>query len=146
MKTLIVLLLATALGAMTAQAQDSSDKSQSARAKPSSLAAALDANGDSTIDAGEIANSSKALLRLDANQDGILSDDELHPAEKASSEDRKVSRALLAGLDGNRDGKLDPPEIARATAKEHPERHARERWGMTKCVACDNLELWKPWI
>jgi Ca2+-binding EF-hand superfamily protein len=115
MKTPIVLMLATALGAMSAQAQNSSDKSQStARAKPSSLAAALDANGDGTIDAGEIANARKALLRLDANKDGILSDEEMHPAEKASSDDRKVSRTLLAALDVNRDGKLDPTEIAQA--------------------------------
>jgi Ca2+-binding EF-hand superfamily protein len=117
MKTPIVLMLATALGVISAEAQNSSDKSQSAsRAKPSSLAAALDANGDGTIDAGEIANASKALLRLDANKDGILSDEELHPAstEKASSDGRKVSRTLLAALDVNRDGKLDPTEIAQA--------------------------------
>ena len=114
MKIPILLMLAALSVTMSTQAQTSSGKSEEARKKPSSLAAAIDANNDGTIDAGEIANASKALLTLDANKDGILSDEELHPAEKASSDDRKASRTLLAALDGNRDGKLDPAEIAQA--------------------------------
>jgi Ca2+-binding EF-hand superfamily protein len=113
-KTPILLMLATLSVTMSTQAQTSSGKSEEAAKKPSSLAAAIDANRDGTIDAGEIANASKALLRLDANTDGILSDEELHPAEKASSDERKVSRTFLAALDRNRDGKLDPAEIAQA--------------------------------
>jgi hypothetical protein len=43
------------------------------------LVAALDANGDGTIDAQEIANSSAALKALDANGDGQLTHDEFCP-------------------------------------------------------------------
>ena len=44
------------------------------------LIQALDANGDGTIDAQEIANSSAALKTLDANGDGQLTHDEFCPA------------------------------------------------------------------
>ena len=43
------------------------------------LMKALDANGDGTLDADEIANASKALLTLDKNGDGKLTRDELRP-------------------------------------------------------------------
>jgi Ca2+-binding EF-hand superfamily protein len=43
------------------------------------LIQALDANGDGTIDAQEIANSSTALKSLDANGDGQLTHDEFCP-------------------------------------------------------------------
>ena len=115
MKTLIV-LLATFSVAMSAQAQTSPGKSEEAATKPSSLLAAIDANGDGTIDAGEIANAGKALLRLDANKDGVLSAEELAPGEKANSDARKVSRTLLAALDQNRDGQLDAGEISGASS------------------------------
>lgn len=39
----------------------------------------LDANHDGVIDANEIANASKALLKLDENGDGKLTRDELRP-------------------------------------------------------------------
>ena len=41
--------------------------------------AALDANSDRELDATEIANASAALLKLDANGDGKLTQDELRP-------------------------------------------------------------------
>ncbi len=44
------------------------------------LIQALDTNGDGTIDAQEIANSSAALKTLDANGDGQLTHDEFCPA------------------------------------------------------------------
>jgi hypothetical protein len=40
---------------------------------------ALDANGDKTIDAAEIANASAALLKLDKNGDGKLAIEEIRP-------------------------------------------------------------------
>jgi hypothetical protein len=40
----------------------------------------LDANGDGSLDATEIANATKALLTLDKNGDGQLSEDEIRPA------------------------------------------------------------------
>jgi hypothetical protein len=44
------------------------------------LMAALDGNGDGTIDATEIANASAALKKLDKNSDGKLTAEELRPA------------------------------------------------------------------
>lgn len=45
----------------------------------SPLVAALDANGDGNIDAAELAKASEALKKLDQNNDGQLSMDELRP-------------------------------------------------------------------
>ena len=46
---------------------------------PPPVIGALDENHDGVIDANEIANASRALLRLDRNGDGKLTPDELHP-------------------------------------------------------------------
>jgi hypothetical protein len=43
------------------------------------IEAALDANGDGTIDADEIANAPTALRKLDKNGDGVLTADEYRP-------------------------------------------------------------------
>lgn len=44
------------------------------------IIAALDANGDGVIDAGEIKNAVAALMKLDKNKDGKLTSDEIRPA------------------------------------------------------------------
>src|SRR5438045_1563676 len=49
------------------------------RPPPPPIIAALDANHDGVIDAGEIANASNALKTLDKNGDGKLTMDELRP-------------------------------------------------------------------
>jgi hypothetical protein len=49
------------------------------RPPPMPLLAALDANHDGVIDAGEIANASAALRTLDKNGDGQLTRDEFMP-------------------------------------------------------------------
>jgi hypothetical protein len=49
------------------------------RPPPPPVIAVLDANHDGVIDADEIANASKALLKLDKNGDGKLTPEELHP-------------------------------------------------------------------
>lgn len=46
---------------------------------PPPIIGVLDANHDGVIDAEEIANAPKALLKLDANGDGKLTRDELQP-------------------------------------------------------------------
>jgi Spy/CpxP family protein refolding chaperone len=89
MKTKII-LTALALGASAwmASAQDDGAKppgglgqgaGQGQRPLPP-LVAALDANHDGTIDAGEINNASAALKTLDKNSDGKLTREELMPA------------------------------------------------------------------
>ena len=50
---------------------------QRAKASPPLVVATLDANHDGIIDAGEIANASRALKSLDKNADGRLSREEL---------------------------------------------------------------------
>ncbi len=43
------------------------------------IVSALDTSGDGTLDAGEVANAPKALLKLDANGDGRLAPEEYRP-------------------------------------------------------------------
>jgi hypothetical protein len=59
------------------------------------IVTALDANGDSVIDAGELAKAVAALKKLDKNGDGKLSPDEyrpLRPDGPCSSEGTNLSR------------------------------------------------------
>ena len=53
---------------------------------PPPIMAVLDANHDGVIDASEIANASKALLKLDKNGDGKLTQDELRPPRPEGGE------------------------------------------------------------
>ncbi len=84
--------------------------------------AALDANGDGTIDAAELANASVALKKLDRNGDGKLTEDEVRPAfggrggpggpgdgQGAGNVDEVVARMLQ--FDKNADGKLAKDEL-----------------------------------
>jgi hypothetical protein len=54
------------------------------RPTPSPVVTALDLNGDGIIDAGELAKASVSLKKLDANTDGKLTSDELHPPRLGS--------------------------------------------------------------
>ena len=83
MKTTIATLIALTAGLSVLQAQSvpvsGSPKASTHRAKaqPPLVVATLDANHDGVIDAGEIANASRALKSLDKNADGRLSQEEL---------------------------------------------------------------------
>src|SRR6185503_1507048 len=79
MKTTIATLIALTAGLSVLQAQSApvsgtqSAPTPRAKALPPLVVATLDANQDGIIDAGEIANASKALKSLDKNADGRLS-------------------------------------------------------------------------
>jgi len=83
MKTTLATLIALTAGLSVLQAQSapvsSSPKASTPRSKaqPPLVVATLDANHDGVIDAGEIANASRALKSLDKNADGRLSQEEL---------------------------------------------------------------------
>ena len=83
MKTTLATLIALTAGLSVLQAQSApvsgSPKASTPRAKaqPPLVVATLDANHDGVIDAGEIANASRALKSLDKNADGRLSREEL---------------------------------------------------------------------
>jgi hypothetical protein len=85
MKTTIATLIALTAGLSVIQAQSvtapasGSPKAAAPRAQapPPLVVATLDANHDGIIDAGEIANASRALKSLDKNGDGNLSREEL---------------------------------------------------------------------
>ena len=55
---------------------------------PSPVVAALDANHDGVIDAGEIANAPAALRTLDKNGDGQLTREELRPPRPSEESGR----------------------------------------------------------
>ena len=59
---------------------------------PPPLEVVLDANGDGVIDAGEIANASAALKKLDKNGDGKLTPDEYKPQRPGGEADRNGPR------------------------------------------------------
>lgn len=64
---------------LTLTAQDQSTGRPPGRPAPP-IMTALDANQDGVVDASEIANAANALLTLDQNGDGQLTQDEIRPA------------------------------------------------------------------
>lgn len=82
--TVMFLMLGTGIWAAHAQPPNSSfgpppGGPHGAPPKPP-IEAALDTNGNGTIEADEIANAAAALKTLDKNGDGQLTADELRPA------------------------------------------------------------------
>lgn len=81
MKTLRTSLFVALLSLIpvTLTAQDPSAGRPPGRPAPP-IITALDVNQDGVVDASEIANAANALLTLDQNGDGQLTQDELRPA------------------------------------------------------------------
>ena len=79
------------------------------RANP--LFAALDTNRDNIIDEKEMANAQAALKKLDKNNDGKLTEDELRPAPRSSAEAGEEMVKRLMEFDKNADGKLSKEEL-----------------------------------
>src|SRR5262245_3797060 len=99
MKTLLALALVGSAALFVAQAQDGprGGRGQGGQGgeggpggmghrPPPPIIAVLDANHDGVIDASEIANASKALLKLDKNGDGKLTQDETRPPRPEGGE------------------------------------------------------------
>ena len=81
MKSIYLTTLAVALAsAFAVNAQEKPADGQTPRRPGNPLIAALDANGDGTIDAAEINNAPAALRKLDKNSDGKITREELRPA------------------------------------------------------------------
>jgi Ca2+-binding EF-hand superfamily protein len=84
------------------------------------IIAALDTNTNGIIDASEIANAPKALLKADKNGDGKLSAAELKPELPSGftpPEGMKIpTLPIMVALDTNGDGELDAGEIANVSA------------------------------
>ncbi len=84
------------------------------------IMAALDADKDGSLSVSEIANASKALLSLDKNGDGIVSGEEMRPANPMAGGQRpgeggapggEMMTRMFASQDKNGDGKLAGDEI-----------------------------------
>ena len=83
----------------------------------SPVQAVLDANNDGVISADEMAQASAALRKLDKNSDGKLIEDELRPnfdrerrANPANNDNDELINSLMA-FDENKDGKLAKAEV-----------------------------------
>lgn len=74
------------------------------RPKPP-LITALDANGDGVIDAGEIANASEALKKLDKNGDGKLTQEECMPPRPQGGQGGPGGQGQGQGGEGRRGGR-----------------------------------------
>jgi hypothetical protein len=79
-RTLLMLAAALCVSAIGLNAQDKPADGQRRPGNP--IIAALDANGDGTIDASEISNAPAALRKLDKNGDGKLTREELRPGNR----------------------------------------------------------------
>jgi hypothetical protein len=80
-RTLLIAVAAMAISTVGLQAQDKPADGQQRR-PGNPIIAALDANGDGTIDATEISNAPAALRKLDKNGDGKLTREELRPGNR----------------------------------------------------------------
>jgi hypothetical protein len=80
-RTLLIAVAAVAVSTVVLQAQDKPADGQQRR-PGNPIIAALDANGDGTIDATEISNAPAALRKLDKNGDGKLTREELRPGNR----------------------------------------------------------------
>jgi len=72
---------------------------------------ALDADGDGTISAAEIANAPAALRSIDANNDGVLTEDEVAYVFESKPGIADEMTGLLMSYDRNGDGRLTPDEM-----------------------------------
>lgn len=88
---------------------------------------ALDVDKNHEISAAEIAGAAAAIRKLDKNNDGSVSADELRPARPADAPERPAPPAdapvrtrpvdpVMLALDANVDGSLSAAEIANAPA------------------------------
>lgn len=115
-------LLASAWLALVSVAQERGREGGGPRMNP--LFAALDANGDGVIDEAELQNATAALKKLDRNNDGKLTEEEVRPAfgrggpggpggrgggPGGAAVDEIVNRMLQ--FDKNGDGRLAKDEL-----------------------------------
>lgn len=133
--SLIPLSLAAVVGAQPAPPEgDDARRGPGPRRAPPVIRV-LDVDGDRELSAAELAQAATRLKTLDANQDGVLSAAELHPAPPAppageAPRDGKGPRGprgpggpggpgqnpVMLALDANQDGALSAAEIAGASA------------------------------
>ena len=79
-RNLLIVIAAFCVSGVAVQAADAPAEGQRRPGNP--IIAALDANGDGTIDATEISNAPAALRKLDKNGDGKLTREELRPGNR----------------------------------------------------------------
>lgn len=128
MKKAILTLFLISATTCTALAQPPSERGgpQGNRRSTSAVLAAIDANGDHEITMDEMKNAFAALNKLDANKDGKLGREEIHPEMAGGPGGPRGPRAggpsgpdgsresiveRIRGFDSNKDGKLSKEEI-----------------------------------
>jgi len=95
---------------------------------PDIIAVKLDKDHDHQLSAREISNAAKALLKLDEVDDGVLSEEELHPEppeghrrQRDVAEDDQIPppppppSELMTAIDTDQDGALSKEELEGAT-------------------------------
>lgn len=127
-KIFALFVFGMAMTAMVSFAQDAGGKGKAGgegkegkRPVPP-VVSALDENGNGVIESNEIADAPKDLKKLDKNNDGKLTADEIHPVRpgaaegnKKAGEGREMKRPvspLISALDASGDNVIDEKEIA----------------------------------
>ncbi len=125
-KIFALFVFGMAMTAMVSFAQDAGGKGKEGKRPVSPVMATLDENGDGALDAKEIADAPQDLKKLDKNNDGKLTSDEIRPprpagapeGEKKAGEGKEMKHPklpLVSALDPNADGVIDEKEIAGST-------------------------------
>ena len=149
MKTLAMGMTATAIVAMltattSAQPRQRPDAGRPG-GPPNPVVTALDTNGDGVISAAEIKNAFAALKKLDKNNDGKLSPDEVRPSGRPGGFGRRPSPAeMITRFDKNGDGKINKGEMPEQMARFLGRADANNDGDITKAELTKMFENFRP--
>ncbi len=153
MKTLSMGMTAAAAVAMLTVAASAQPPQRPGGGRPGSppdpIMTALDVDGDGVISAAELENASAALKKLDKNNDGKLSPDELRPSGLPGGAPggfgRRPSPAeMIARFDKNSDGKINKGEIPEQMARFLARADANNDGDITKAELTKMFENFRP--
>jgi Ca2+-binding EF-hand superfamily protein len=116
---------------------------------PNPIVTALDADGDGVISAAELKNASAALKKLDKNNDGKISPDEVRPSGRFGGAPggfgRRPSPAeMITRFDKNSDGKINKNEIPEQMARFLGRADANNDGDITKAELTKMFENFRP--
>lgn len=153
MKTLAIGMTAAAMVAMLTASASAQPPERPGGGRPgippNPIVTALDADGDGVISAAELKNAAAVLKKLDKNNDGKLSPDELRPSGRFGGAPggfgRRPSPAeMITRFDKNSDGKINKNEIPEQMARFLGRADANNDGDITKAELTKMFENFRP--